>query len=97
MVNQKNRARARGMHSKVWRRSDSGGDGLDACGCGAREFAEADEAVGEGEVGVHGGVANDVVEDVGLGEVVERGGVADGDGGGEGALAATVEEDVGGR
>jgi len=74
-----------------------GGDGLDVCGCEAGKFAEADEDVGEGAVGVHGYVANDVVEDVGLGEVVERGGVADGDGGGEGALAATVEEDVGGR
>ena len=70
---------------------------MDACGCGASEFAEADEAVGEGAVGVHGDVANDVVEDVGLGEVVELRGVADGDGGGEGALAETVEEDLGGQ
>lgn len=68
---------------------------MDVCGCEAGKFAEADEAVGEGAVGVHGGAANNVMEDVGLGEVVELGGVADG--GGEGALAETVEEDLGGE
>lgn len=68
------------------------GDG----GGGAGGFSEPDEGVGEGAVGVHGDMAGDVVEDVGFGEVVEVGEFADGDGGGEIALAEAVEKLVGG-
>ena len=56
-------------------------------------LAEADEGIGKGLIGVHGDVAGDVVEDVGLGEIVEVIGGADGDGGGELAVAEAVEEE----
>lgn len=55
------------------------GDGLDVLGGLAGELAEAYEHIGEGFVRVHRHVAGDVMEDIGLGEVVQRGAVADGD------------------
>src|SRR5580658_6961132 len=42
---------------------------------------------------MHGNVAGDVMEDIGLGQIIELVGVADGDGGWEGSLAEAIEED----
>ena len=61
-----------------------GGDGA---------LAEAHQRIGELPVGVHGDVAGDVVEDVGLGQVVHAVDGADGDGGGKLAPAQAVEEE----
>ena len=83
MVNQKNRAMARMMLGR-----DAGGH----LGCRVRAFAETDQRLGEGFVGMHGDVAGDVVEDVGFGEIVELVGVADVDRGGESTLAEAIEK-----
>ena len=58
-----------------------------------RAFAKAHQRLGEMLVGVHGNVAGDVVENIGLGQVIQLVGTADGDGGGEGAVAEAIEED----
>ena len=87
-------------------RADDAGEAADALGVvldpgghldrrvGA--IAEAHQRVGEGLLGVHRDVAGDVVEDVGLGQVVHLVGGADGDGGGEFAAAQAVEEEEAG-
>ena len=59
-----------------------------------RELPEAHQRVGEGAVGVHRDMAGDVVEDVRLGEVVERVAVPHGDGGRELPPLEAVEEQV---
>jgi hypothetical protein len=59
---------------------------------GVRTFAETDQRLGEGFVGMHGDVAGDVVKDVRFGEIVELIGVADVYGGGKSALAEAIEE-----
>src|ERR1700692_364389 len=43
-------------------------------------------------IGMHGHVAGDVVEDVGLGQIVQLVGTPNGDGGGETAVAQAIEE-----
>ena len=55
-------------------------------------FAELDQRVGERRIRVHRDVATDVMEDVGLGEVVQHVAITDGDRGGELAVAQAVEE-----
>lgn len=89
MVNQKKRAMAVIMLLRRAKRSCS--SRRPATRSTAVCLAEADQSFGEGGVGVHGNVPGDVVKDVGLGQVVEAGGFADG-GGGELAVAKTVEE-----
>ncbi len=59
------------------------------------KLAELHQRLSEGPVGMHRNVAGDVVEDVRFGEIVERGPVPDGDGGGELALLQAVEEQIG--
>ena len=59
-----------------------------------RELAEANENVCELAIGVHWHVAGDVVEDVGLGQIVQRVSVANGDCRGKSAVAQAVEKHV---
>ncbi len=70
-VNQKKRAIARMLLVRRRMRSCSSGIADASVGRGARALAEAHQRVGEGAVGVHRHVAGDVVEDVGLGQVLE--------------------------
>ena len=61
-------------------------------GRGVGALAEAHQRLGEGRIGMHRNVARDVVEDVRFGQVVQLVGCADGDGGGELAVAQAVEK-----
>ena len=57
-----------------------------------RAIAETHQRIGEILVGVHGNVAGDVVENVRFGKIVQLVGAADGDGGGEFAVAQAIEK-----
>src|SRR5438309_171778 len=69
------------------------GEARDDLRCGVGALTEPHQGVGEGGIGVHWDVAGDVVEDVGFGQVVEGMEIADGDGGGELAIAEAVEKE----
>ena len=94
MVNQKKRARRADDALHAQQPLVLIGDTLHVPGGLAGEFAEANQAIRERLVGVHGHVAGDVVEDVGLGQVVEPGAIANGDGRGECPLPEAIEKDI---
>ncbi len=68
--------------------ADAGGDFYRGMGA----LAEAHQRLGEVLVGVHGDVAGHVVEDIGLGKIVQAVASPDGNGCGEFAVAQAVEE-----